>query len=348
VSDAESTSVSDSRVAPAIDWMRANVAGASGAMRHALIAGGRSNLTYRVTAADGRTWVLRRPPTGTLLPRAHDMRREFRIIQALAERTAIPVPPPVAMCDDTEVLGVPFYVMSDVTGAVLREPADSAALEGEARARAARHAIDVLVDLHAVDVDGAGLGDLGRRDSYVERQLRRWLSQVEQSGDVEIAALLSRQQERLLRAVPPDAGTALVHGDYRFDNLIVDPDEGVVKAVLDWEIATLGDPFADLASFLVYWDEVGDERGALGVLGPTAVAGFPSRAEVATTYAAASGRDLDRLDFYLAFGYWKVACILQGVAHRYRAGDGGGAAAPADDISEHLRWLVCRSVEHLG
>src|SRR5690606_14136173 len=153
------------------------------------------NLTYRVTGRSGRRWVLRRPPTGPLLPRAHDMRREYRILRALSQDTAVPVPEPVALCDDESVLGVPFYVMADVPGVVLREPADALALSEEVRAAAAFRAVEVLAALHAVNIDRTRLADLGPREGYVGRQLRRWLSQVEQSGDAEVITLLGQQQK---------------------------------------------------------------------------------------------------------------------------------------------------------
>lgn len=338
----------DPRIAAALAWMSRNVSGASEALSCELITGGRSNLTYRVTGRSGRSWVLRRPPTGALLPRAHDMLREYRILRALSQHTTVPVPEPVALCDDESVLGAPFYVMADVPGKVLREPADAIALDQEVRTTAALRAVDVLAALHAVDVNRAGLADLGPPDGYVVRQLRRWLAQVEHSGDAEAITLLGPQQNSLMATAPAGTRVALVHGDYRFDNLVVDPDEGTLRAVLDWEIATLGDPLADLGSLLVCWDEPDDERPALGVTGPTAAPGFPSRRDVASWYAQASALDLDALDFYVAFGYWKLACVLHGVAHRYQSGAGGGAEALPIDMSDHLRWLVRRSVAHLG
>lgn len=342
-------SAHDPRVAAAIAWMAGHVAGAGEDMTAELIAGGRSNLTFRVTEPSGRTWVLRRPPTGPLLPRAHDMRREYHITSALWQHTAVPVPEPIALCEDESVLGVPFYVMGDVAGTVVRDPADAAALGEEVRAAAALRAVEVLAALHAVDIAAAGLADLGPHDGYVRRQLRRWLSQVEQSGDTEAITVLGEQQRALLAATPSaPAGIALVHGDYRLDNLVVDPDDGTVRAVLDWEIATIGDPLADLASLLVYWDEPHDKRAALGVPGPTIVPGFPSRNDLASRYAETSGLDPDALDFYVAFAYWRLACVLHGVAHRYRSGGGGGAAGTPIDISDHVRWLVRRSDEHLG
>jgi aminoglycoside phosphotransferase (APT) family kinase protein len=278
------------------------------------------------------------------------MRREHRIISALSRHTAVPVPEPVALCGDESVLGVPFYVMADVPGIVLREPADAVALDESGRTAAAFRAVDVLAALHAVDIDRAGLADLGPHDGYVARQLRRWLSQVEQTGDVEAIGLLDEQRASLLAAMPSSGKVSLVHGDYRFDNLVVDPDRGTVRAVLDWEIATLDDPLADLGSFLVHWDEPEDERPALGVTGPTAAPGFPTRRDVAGRYAERLALDLHALDFYLAFGYWKLACILHGAAHRYRSGAGGGAAAESlpGDMAGHVRWLTRRSADHLG
>ncbi|MHB1710311.1 MAG: phosphotransferase family protein [Acidimicrobiales bacterium] len=338
----------DPRVAPALVWVAQHVPGASVKDYCELIAGGRSNLTYRLTAADGRTWVLRRPPTGPLLPRAHDMSREYRILDALFRYTDVPVPEPIAFCDDETLLGVPFYVMADAAGTVLRHPDDAEALGPGVRSAVAGRAIEILAALHAVDVVAAGLADLGPHNGYVDRQLRRWLGQVEQSGDESAISFLGTQQRALSAAAPVAALTALVHGDYRLDNLVVDPARGSVRAVLDWEISTIGNPLADLGSLLVYWDEPGDERPALGVPGPTGIGGFPSREQLAERYMMASGTPVDTLNFYVAFGYWKLACVLHGVAHRYRSGDGGGGEAPPADADEHIRWLVSRSAGHLN
>ncbi|MDM3927493.1 phosphotransferase family protein [Mycobacterium intracellulare] len=339
----------DPRITPALVWMTEQVSGASEPLSYQLITGGRSNLTYRVTGSCGRSWILRRQPTGPLAARAHDLRREYRILSALSQHTALPVPEPIALCEDESILGVTFYVMADVPGTVLRDPTDTAELAETTRSAAARHAVEALAALHSVDLDRAGLADLGPRDGYVARQLRRWLSQVEQTCDVDAFHRLGEQQAALADALPRTTETSLVHGDYRFDNLVLDPRDGTVRAILDWEIAALGDPLADLGYFLVSWDEPGDERPALGLPGPTSAEGFPSRRDATEWYASARAIDVDVLDFYLAFGYWKLACVLHCVDHRYRTGGGGGAGSDALplDMAEHVSWLTHRSTTHL-
>lgn len=339
----------DPRITPALVWMAEQVSGAAEPLSYQLITGGRSNLTYRVTGSPGRSWILRRQPTGPLAARAHDLRREYRILSALSQHTTLTVPEPIALCEDESVLGVTFYVMADVPGTVLRDPTDTAGLAETTRPAAARHAVEALAALHSVDLDRAGLADLGPRDGYVARQLHRWLSQVEQTCDLDTFHRLGDQQAALADALPRTTETSLVHGDYRFDNLVLDPFDGTVRAILDWEIAALGDPLADLGYFLVSWDEPGDERPALGLPGPTSATGFPSRREAIDWYASARAIDVGVLDFYLAFGYWKLACVLHCVAHRYRTGGGGGAGSDAlpPDMAEHVRWLTRRSTTHL-
>lgn len=334
--------VADGRVAPALAWCRRALEEVRGPLRAELIGGGRSNLTYRLSDGSGATWILRRPPVGPLLPRAHDMGREYRVLNALHDRPDVPVPRPLAFCEDPLVLGVPFYVMSDVAGTVLRQPEDAAQIPAATRPLVTRNAAQVLASIHGVDLERVGLDDLASHSGYLERQLRRWLQQVELSGDVQAGVLLGACQQRLLEALPDGGGPALVHGDYRFDNLIVDRRTGAIRAVVDWEIATVGDPVADLATWIACFDEPGDERPALGMRSASSAGGFGSREDLADLYARASGRRPDHLDYYLAFAYWKLACVLQGVAHRYRAGSAGGS--PAEGLGpEHLEWLAGRS-----
>jgi aminoglycoside phosphotransferase (APT) family kinase protein len=276
-----------------------------------------------VTDATGRHFALRRPPRSHVLPTAHDMTREYRVISALGA-TAVPVPVTFGLCEDDAVNGRPFYVMEFVEGHIVRD-AETAERELDLgdRRRAGESIADTLAALHAVDVDDVGLGDFAKRDGYIERQLRRWYEQFRNSAveGVDTTTIISLIHDRLAADIPPQVGTAIVHGDYRLDNTVLGPD-GAVRAVLDWEICTLGDPLADLGLLMVYWTEAGDEAALLGVT-PTTVPGFPDRAEMRQRYQDASGRDLERLDFYVAFGYWKLACILQGVYARYV----GGAAA---------------------
>jgi aminoglycoside phosphotransferase (APT) family kinase protein len=311
-------------VTPGIDpagvtaWFRAQVPEARPPLRFAQLPGGRSNLTYRVSDAAGASWVLRRPPLHGVLPSAHDMAREHRVISALAG-TPVPVPATFGLCQDAAVSGAPFYVMAYVEGIIPRDEATVAAgLDEPARAVAADRLVDALVALHRVDPDQVGLGDLGRRHGYLERQLARWQRQLAQSRTRPLPTL-DEVHRRLTAAVPAQVGPArIVHGDFRLDNLVLSP-AGRVLAVLDWELCTLGDPLADVGLLLVYWAEP-DDRTLPLVTAPTVMPGFPSRAAIAEAYAARSGRDLSRLDFYVAFAHWKLAVILEGVVARHATG----------------------------
>ena len=315
-------------------WFAANVPGARPPLTFRLIAGGRSNLTYQVLDFRGGSWVLRRPPLSGVLPSAHDMGREHRIISALRD-TPVPVPEAVGLCQDPSVIGAPFYVMGYVDGIVPRdEPTVAAAFDERQRAAAARSLVEVLVALHEVDPVAVGLGDLGRRDGYIERQLRRWSRQWEQSKTRELPAM-EEAGRRLAARVPAQQGPGtIVHGDYRLDNLILEPAGGVL-AVLDWELCTLGDPLADVGLLMVYWSEPGDDVLPLDST-VTALPGFPRAAEVAAAYASSSGRDLSELDFYVAFGYWKLAAILEGVYARSAA----GAYGRGDDTYRRFATVV--------
>jgi aminoglycoside phosphotransferase (APT) family kinase protein len=320
------------------EWFEKNVKGVSGPLDFSLVAGGRSNLTYRVTDAAGNAWALRRPPVSHVLPTAHDMAREYRIISSLGP-TDVPVPRAVGLCDDQTVNGAAFYVMEFVDGLILRDAETTRkALAAEARHAAGESVADTLASLHAVDVDAVGLGDFARRYGYAERQLKRWLSQFDSSPveGLETSDVVHAAHDRLAARVPEQSETTIVHGDYRLDNLVIGSD-GRVRAVLDWEICTLGDPLADLGLLMVYWTEPGEQEMLAGVTA-TAVEGIPRRSEMVDRYAEASGRPLGGLDFYIAFGYWKLACILQGVFHRYS----GGAAAGDRSSMEGVGTLVCR------
>jgi aminoglycoside phosphotransferase (APT) family kinase protein len=319
-----------------------------------LIAGGRSNLTYRLTvsepgpepgaepgpepgAAPGtgaegtRLLVLRRPPLGHVLPTAHDMSREFRVLSALAG-TRVPVAPLVASCTDVEVIGAPFYVMEYVPGVVLRTRNDTKDLTEAQAAELSRHLAEMLAAIHGVDVNQVGLGDLGRGAGYLRRQLDRWQRQWELSVTEERPGY-TQLVERLTAALPAETEgqTTLVHGDYRLDNALVmlNP-RPRITAVVDWEMATLGDPLADLGLTLVYWTEDGEEgwltpagspAGTRGVTADaTASPGFWTRAEFAAEYARLTGRDVSRIGYYVAFGYFKLAVVLEGIHARYEQG----------------------------
>ncbi len=302
-------------------WFAEQVPDARPPLSFDLIAGGRSNLTYAVTDAQGTRWVLRRPPLGHVLATAHDMGREHRIIAALAA-TAVPVAPVIGLSPDDSVNGAPFYVMEFVDGPILRDRAAAELLPTPARAAAADAMVDVLAEIHAVDIDAVGLGDLGRRDGYIERQLKRWQGQWEKTKTRELP-VIDAVHDRLAVSIPEQGPATIVHGDYRLDNCILDPD-GRIQAVLDWELCTLGDPLADVGQLCMYWTEPGDTLVAAPDA-PTTAAGFGTRADLLARYGTVSGRDLSQIDFYIAFGFWKLACICEGVLKRYQAGVMGDA-----------------------
>jgi len=220
------------------------------------ISGGRSNLTYSVTDSAGRRWALRRPPLGKRLGSAHDMSREHRVIEALQD-TAVPVPPLAGFCEDESVNGAPFYVMEFVDGPILRTSAEVDAFpeEGQRRAIGERVA-DTLVEIHAVDPDAVGLGELGKKEDYVARQLHRWQGQWEKSKTRELP-IVDEVHERLVERIPEQGLATIVHGDYRLDNMILS-ESGEVAAVVDWELCPLGDPLADVGMLMVYWSDPGD------------------------------------------------------------------------------------------
>jgi len=329
---------------PTTEWLVANV-GLEAPLSFELIAGGRSNLTFKVTDATGTSVALRRPPTGHVLPTAHDMQREHRIITALWP-TPVPVAKTLGLCLDAEVNGAPFYVMEYVDGHVLRDAATAERVLDEAgRRRASESIADVLAALHAVDVDAVGLGDLGRREGYLSRQLQRWHTQFDQSQieGIDRVAAVDRVYERLSSSIPAQDGVAIVHGDYRLDNTMLG-DDGSVIAVLDWEICTLGDPLADVGLLMVYWTDPGDSMSALGNA-PTTVPGFLGRKEMRERYAERTGRDVSELDYYVAFGYWKLACILQGVWRRYLGGAGGGDRSGVEFFGAQVQNLADAAAE---
>jgi aminoglycoside phosphotransferase (APT) family kinase protein len=299
-------------------WFAANVAGATGSALHAsLISGGRSNLTYSV-GDDAHEWVLRRPPLGHVLPTAHDMRREHTVLAALAG-SAVPVPRTLAFCDDDAVNDAPFYVMDRVDGVILRTPAELAGLSAPDARRCSEELIDVLVAIHGVDYRAAGLDDFGHPDGYIERQVRRWGEQWTRSTARELP-VIDELARRLRAAIPVSPAPTIVHGDYRLDNTMLAADDpGRIVAVLDWEMATLGDPLSDLGLFLVYW---GRDQSNLAGKDPSMApgTGFLTREEVAEHYATRSGRDVSQLDFYEMLAAYKLAIILEGINARYLMG----------------------------
>ena len=299
------------------DWLGRHIDGLRPPVEFSPIPGGHSNLTYLVTDRGRRRVVLRRPPLGELLPGAHDMAREYRAISALGP-TDVPVPEALGFCDDQSVTGAPFYVMSFVEGHVLHSEQVAAEVYGpEARHRVGLSLAETLEALHAVDVDAAGVGGLGRREDYVGRQLRRWFRQYDASRAMP-APLVDELYESLLLARPQQQKASLVHGDYRLGNCITDGD-GRIAAILDWEICTLGDPLADVGYMLVTWAEPGDEHQGIS-MAPSMAPGFATKHELLERYAAASDLDLSAIGFYIAFNHWKSACINEGVYARYVKG----------------------------
>jgi len=321
-------------------WMVEHV-GAAGPLDFALIAGGRSNLTYQVTDSSQRRFALRRPPTSHVLPTAHDMVREFTVISAL-HPLGVPVATPLGLCTDESVNDRPFYVMEFVDGAILRDRADAEGQFSEStRAVIGENLAATLASLHDVDVNEAGLGDLAKHDHYIERQLRRWRTQYEQmhvEGE-DYGGLVEAVGDQLATSIPAQQRVSVVHGDYRLDNTVLD-ENGAVRAILDWEICTLGDPIADLGLLLVYWAEPGDETAALLGAAPTTAAGFVSRDQVLKAYAAHSSLDVGEVAYYQAFGYWKLACILQGVFARYSAGATAGDQGSVAEFPIHIAMLA--------
>jgi aminoglycoside phosphotransferase (APT) family kinase protein len=290
----------------------------TGPLTAALISGGRSNLTYVVS--DGATdWIMRRPPQGDILSGAHDVAREHRVMQALAA-TPVPVPTMVALCEDEGVLGVPFYVMDRIDGQVLRTTADVAAITAATRARLGACLVDTLADLHDVPYDSIGLGTLGRPVGYLHRQVERWAKQYQQIKIRELPHV--DEVISVLRAtVPANSMASIVHGDYRIDNVIVTPDDpGRIAGVLDWEMATLGDPLADLGMLVMFWDEVGKPFNPI-TGGLTAFPGFPDARGVIEHYVTRRSLSIDDIDWYLVFSEYKLAIIMEQIYVRFVAGE---------------------------
>jgi aminoglycoside phosphotransferase (APT) family kinase protein len=310
-------------------WLAARGTPISPPLRAELITGGRSNLTYLVSDAVDARWVLRRPPMSGVIASAHDVLREHRIMAALSG-TAVPVPRMVAACDDTAVLGVPFFVMEYVPGVV---PGDQElaeqTLDMRARAALGPHLVDVLAELHAVRASDVGLAHLGKGSDYVTRQLTRWEGQLDRLG-VPVTAAMRDVLTRLRGGAPEQRETTIVHGDFRPGNVIVG-EAGQVRAVLDWELATVGDPLADLGWLLAYWGAPGD---GVPLPSPSRDAGYARRKDLAARYAETTGRPLDDLAYYLAFALWRMAAILAGVNARARQGAYGAVSVDVAD-----RWV---------
>ncbi|MEV2253943.1 phosphotransferase family protein [Streptomyces sp. NPDC050147] len=300
-----------------------------------LIEGGRSNLTYAVTDGSAR-WVVRRPPLGHVLATAHDMKREHRVISALHRGTEVPVPAPVLLCEDVDVLGAPFYVMDFVDGTPYRTAEELAPLGAERTRAAVLGLVDTLVELHSVDPEAVGLGDFGRPDGFLDRQLRRWGKQLDASRNRDLAGI-DELHAALGRQLPVSPAPTVVHGDYRLDNVLIGEDDAI-KAILDWEMSTLGDPLTDLGLLVMYSTRL--ELPDSPISTTAGAPGHPDAAELVERYAARSGRDVSAVSWYTAFAWFKLAVILEGIHYRYTLGQTVGAGF--DRIGE----LVPVFIEH--
>ncbi|MFD8275752.1 phosphotransferase family protein [Streptomyces flaveolus] len=307
----------------------------TGPLSGRLIEGGRSNLTYGVSDGTSK-WVVRRPPLGHVLATAHDMKREHRVISAL-HPTDVPVPRPVLLCEDEEVLGAPFYVMEFVEGTPYRTASQLAPLGPERTRAAVLNLVDTLVGLHAVDPAEVGLGDFGRPEGFLDRQLRRWAKQLDASRNRDLAGI-DELHATLGRELPRSPAPTVVHGDYRLDNVLIGGENDEIRAILDWEMSTLGDPLTDLGLLVMYSQPLGMPDSPVST---TAQApGHPAPAELIERYAARSGRDVSSVAWYTAFAWFKLAVILEGIHYRYTLGQTVGRGF--DRIGE----LVPVFIEH--
>jgi len=298
-------------------WLSERVPALEPPLTFSLIAGGHSNLTYRCEDTAGNAYVLRRPPLGHVLESAHDMGREHKIIDALKD-SAVPVPKNYGLCKDKSVNEADFYVMEFIDGLVLNDSTVSVQLPDADRRTISEDVAEILCQLHAINPDDVGLGDLGRKEAYLSRQISRWVKQWEASKTDEIPAM--EESCRILQErMPEQIGATIVHGDYRLGNMIVR--DGHVQAILDWELCTLGDPLADVGYILNNW-VTAEEVPEMGEndMSPTAVGGFFSRDEFTDYYASKTGRDLSTINYYRAFSHWRLAAIGQGVYKRYLVG----------------------------
>ena len=302
-------------------WCSKNTVQCQPPLQFTLIAGGHSNLTYRVDDAGGRSFALRRPPLGDLPRGAHDVAREFRILEALGP-TAVPVPEVDALCTDLNIIGVPFYVMHWVEGPIIDRPTqvDEFLPDADSRRQAAFSLVDTMAHLHRVDIDAVGLGDLGPREDYLPRQLNRMRRVWDKTKTRELP-IMESLHERLAANCPPQRYTALVHSDFRFGNIILSQDGLQVAAVLDWELCAIGDILVDIAFMLSNWDQPGDPWPDVWMQpAPTRAGGFPTREEILASYVGKTGFDVSDIDYYQAFCYWRIAVIAEGMKRRYETG----------------------------
>ena len=306
---------------PAVEkWISTYVAGLAMPLSWEKLEGGHSNLTYRIQDSNGRIAVIRRPPLGKLLPKAHDMGREWQIISALGP-TSVPVAPALGFCESADITGAHFYVMGHVEGMALYKNTDTESwVSSDKRHTLGESFIDVLAALHSLDPDEIGLGDLGKKENYIGRQLKTWYRSWTSSAEAaEYDDPRVHEMQEFLGANIPDQGPArVVHGDYGLHNCLFGKD-AKVAAVLDWEISTLGDPLADLAYALNQWILPGDVN-PVKADAASVVSGMLTRERLAKRYADLTGRDLSNLDYYIGFNWLKSAMIIHGVYARYKEG----------------------------
>jgi aminoglycoside phosphotransferase (APT) family kinase protein len=313
----------------------------TGPLAAEVVAGGRSNLTYYLTDGTNK-WVLRRPPLGHVLRTAHDMGREFRVLSALA-KTSVPVPTTIHLCADPEPLGAPFYLMEHVSGEVLRTRQQLEDLGAQATTTVVERLIDVLAELHTVDPASVGLADFGRPEGYLNRPVVRWQKQLDSSRSREVAGI-DELHDRLAASVPVSTRYTLLHGDYRLDNALVDTAAADIAAVLDWEMATLGDPLADVGLFVVY---TSGRRGDDIITGDvTSAPGFPPTEDLIARYAERTGIDVSTLDWYVGLNCFKLAVVLEGIHYRFTQGQTVGAGF--DQIGERVPGLVAEGLAALA
>jgi aminoglycoside phosphotransferase (APT) family kinase protein len=293
-------------------WIATLDVGEAAPLQFARLGRGQSNLTYLVSDAHEQRWVLRRPPLGHLLDSAHDVVREHRVLRAL-QQTQVPAPAVYGLCQDTAVSDVPLLLMEHVNGLVVDDMAIAESLEPALRGAIGRSLARTLATIHAVDLEQTGLDSIATHAPYAARQLKRWRAQWEHSRSRELP-IIEQLAERLQAAIPEPGELTLVHGDFHLLNVIISPLDGGVRAVLDWELCTLGDPLADLGGLLAYWPQPGDPAEAL--FPAPALPGFPDRAELSNTYAELTGRSLESVGFWHVLGLWKLAIIAHGVLRR--------------------------------
>jgi aminoglycoside phosphotransferase (APT) family kinase protein len=324
-------------------WFEEHVTKLNPPLSFGLISGGKSNLTYQVDDVAGKSFVLRRPPLGHILESAHDMHREHWIISSLYD-TDVPVAKTYGLCQDKDVNDADFFVMECVAGTVVHDVDSVETISNEDRYSFGKHVAEVLVALHRIEPSNIGLGDLGRREKFLDRQLKRWTRQWEATK-----THLEPEMDELLRLLhelkPEQIGATIVHGDYRAGNLM--HQNGKVAAVFDWELCTLGDPLADVGYLLNSWQNADEVEELSGASAPTVAGGFPTRDELIDWYATGTGRDLSKINYYRAFSHWRLGCIMQGVYKRFLEGAMGDQEMDLEGYRAGIKRAATNALELL-